>query len=310
MKYNRIFFVAMVFWIGNPVLSALTWAAEPMTETALGYYDPVEQTGQVVFFQDHVEADAFLESSAGFPQEVIRLVNQNRVAAGLFPLKPNGILNAMAQAHSDYMRATGCFAHQCAAEYSPAERICLSGYGMYGGTQSLSDCTLQGGGGGPGPGDGSCFIGEVIAAGYPNPASVVTGWMGSPPHYAILMHAQLREIGVGFASGGPHRAYWTLDAGSQPNVLPIFINDDHPETTTAQIILSLTNEQVSGFGGIDYAHKVLVSNDPGFAGAVWESYAPHKPWTLTEGTGHKTVYVKYRDTDGLEILSVDDILLR
>jgi hypothetical protein len=308
---RRILFFALFMGWTSPVFDFSAWATGPLTDLALGYYDPWEQTGHVTFFQDRVEAPVFIESTAGFPGEVIRRVNQHRVAAGLFPLKPNAVLNAKAQAHSEHMRDTGCFDHQCAGEASPAERICLSGYGMYGRVQSLSDAFLQsGGGGGPGPGGGSCYIGEAIAAGYRTPASVVAGWMGSPGHYAILMHAKLREIGVGFATGGTYRAYWTLDAGSQPNVLPVFINSDSPVTHTRQIVVSLTNEQVSGFGGIDYAHVVAISNDPGFAGAAWEPYVPHKTWSLTEGAGTKIVYIKYRDSDGLEILSTDDILFQ
>ncbi len=307
-----LFAVLLVpFWAQEG--DAFAQKSDPTAEAGLGHYDPQEQVGHVVLFELPPEEPSFLESSSSFSPEVIRLVNQKRRGAGLLPLKPNPILNAMAQAHSDHMRRSRCFAHQCAGEFSPAERICLSGYGKFGGTQSLSDASIEAevsGGPGPGPGRGSCFIGEAIAAGYTSPAAVVSAWMASPPHQAILLHPKLREAGVGFASGGAYRAYWTFDAGSQPNVLPVFINYDDVETHTPSITLSLSNEEVSGFGGIDYAREVAISNGPGFSRAVWEAYAPHKPWALTQGPGIKTVYVKYKDPKGLEILSVDDILLR
>ncbi|MFA5791914.1 MAG: peptidoglycan-binding domain-containing protein [Candidatus Paceibacterota bacterium] len=43
------------------------------------------------------------------------------------------------------------------------------------------------------------------------------------------------------------------------------------------------------------ATQMLISNDAGFAGAVWESYAVSKAWTLVLGDGVKTVYAKFRD---------------
>ncbi|MFA5936804.1 MAG: peptidoglycan-binding domain-containing protein [Candidatus Paceibacterota bacterium] len=43
------------------------------------------------------------------------------------------------------------------------------------------------------------------------------------------------------------------------------------------------------------ATQMLISNDAGFAGASWETYATSKAWTLTSGDGVKTVYAKFRD---------------
>jgi hypothetical protein len=43
------------------------------------------------------------------------------------------------------------------------------------------------------------------------------------------------------------------------------------------------------------ATQMLISNDSGFAGASWETYATSKSWTLTTGDGIKTVYAKFRD---------------
>ncbi|MFA5820255.1 MAG: hypothetical protein WC854_13390, partial [Bacteroidales bacterium] len=60
--------------------------------------------------------------------------------------------------------------------------------------------------------------------------------------------------------------------------------------TTSQIIslsLSATN-----------AAQVAISEDPGFAGASWETYAPTKSFTLSGGFGVKTVYIKFRSVSG------------
>ncbi len=297
----------LLFFIWPGALGTSLRASSLLREFALGSYDPVEETGRVVFFQGKAEEEqSILESAASAVEDVIFLVNQNRRSAGLLPLKANPILNATAQMHSDHMRKTGCFAHHCPGEEAPPDRICRAGYGRYGQSTYLNDCAA----GGPGPGTGACFIGEVIAAGYPNPEAVVEGWMASVAHANILMNPLLREIGAGCATGGPYHTYWTVDAGSQPNMLPVFINNDDPETPSPQVTLSLTNEEIPGSSGITYAREVAISNDPGFSESVWEPYSPYKPWHLLEGAGPKSVYVKYRDARGVEVLSRDDILLR
>jgi len=47
-------------------------------------------------------------------------------------------------------------------------------------------------------------LGENVAMGYPNPASVVAGWLGSPGHCANIMNPDFTELGVGLDG-----AYWT-----------------------------------------------------------------------------------------------------
>jgi hypothetical protein len=224
-----------------------------------------------------------------YEEELVCLINVVRRDAGLAPVKSSPSLTAAAAGHSTRMRDTGCFSHQCPGELSASGRACSNGYGPY--------CW------------GQCYIGETIAAGYSSADSVVAAWMGSPPHREILRHGNLREIGVGYASGGYYGHYWTAAFGSQPDVLPVFINYDEPRTTIRDVTLTLTNEKVSGCSGIDYADEVMISNDPGFAGAEWKPYTLHKAWTLTEGNGDKTVFVRYRDATGYEVDSSDDVLL-
>jgi uncharacterized protein YkwD len=49
-------------------------------------------------------------------------------------------------------------------------------------------------------------LGETIgwgAGSLATPASIVRGWMDSPPHHAILMSGAFRQIGLGVAQGSP-----------------------------------------------------------------------------------------------------------
>ncbi|MFZ2970005.1 MAG: hypothetical protein WA063_02560, partial [Minisyncoccia bacterium] len=41
-----------------------------------------------------------------------------------------------------------------------------------------------------------------------------------------------------------------------------------------------------------------ISNSSDFAGASWETYAASKEWVLTSGNGKKTVYAKFRSSNG------------
>jgi uncharacterized protein YkwD len=49
-------------------------------------------------------------------------------------------------------------------------------------------------------------VGENIAWGswdYATPASIVDGWMHSPPHRANILNGRFREIGIGISRGAP-----------------------------------------------------------------------------------------------------------
>ena len=256
---------------------------------ALGFYGPEGESGYLSYTDTAFSVAVTGETSSAFADEMVRLINLERRKAGLAPYKINPILTTSAINHSTVMRDENCFDHQCPGEASSAQRACNAGYRPYGW--------------------GACYIGETIAAGFQDPASVVAAWMASSGHRTILLHGKLREIGVGFVTGGTYGTYWTADLGSQPDVLPVFINYDDPETDSQQVTMTLTNEEVSGWDGIDYAQEVMLSNEPEFAGAQWEKYELHKPWTLSPGNGQKTVYVKYRDPLGDEVTSSDDILL-
>lgn len=266
----------------------------PGTDYALGAYTPDDQV-EYLNLAPESPMTILEESPDGgcttgtFEEQVLCLVNVQRRSRGLYPFQANVILSTVAEVHSAYMRDHDCFSHQCSGELSPAQRACAAGYGPYGW--------------------GECFIGEAIAAGYLNPAEVVGAWMNSDGHRALLLHEQLREIGMGYVSGGYYGHYWTLDFGSQPNVLPVFINDGDPAVADLQVMLTLTNEDVSGSGGIDHADEVMISNDPSFPGAAWEPYSLHRSWQLTDGNGSKMVYIRYRDSWGDQVLSTDGIFL-
>lgn len=46
------------------------------------------------------------------------------------------------------------------------------------------------------------------------------------------------------------------------------------------------------------AYQMAISNTPDFLNVAWETYNPAKAWTLTTGEGTKTIYVKFRSSNG------------
>ncbi|MBN2709846.1 MAG: hypothetical protein JXR46_12440 [Calditrichaceae bacterium] len=58
------------------------------------------------------------------------------------------------------------------------------------------------------------------------------------------------------------------------------------------------------------AQQMMIANDAAFSGAIWETYATSKTWTLPVGEGPKTVYMKVKYAGEIESGNVhDDIIL-
>ncbi|MQS16140.1 CAP domain-containing protein [Streptomyces kaniharaensis] len=123
-----------------------------------------------------------------FAQQVLDLTNEQRAQNGCGPLTGNVKLQAAAQGHSNDMAARDFFDHTNPDGDNPGQRIDATGY--------------QGRG-----------LGENIARGQADPATVVDGWMRSPEHRANILNCAFTELGVGvhLGPGGP---WWTQDFGT------------------------------------------------------------------------------------------------
>jgi uncharacterized protein YkwD len=131
---------------------------------------------------------------AVFEEEVLALINEHRAAgadcgshgefAPAVPLSMSAALRCAARSHSMDMNVRDFFSHTNPDGDGPGERLSYAGY------------------------DGLGW-GENIAWGYPSPAAVVTGWMGSDGHCANIMRRDFTLIGVGYYAGN----YWTQTFG-------------------------------------------------------------------------------------------------
>jgi uncharacterized protein YkwD len=205
---------------------------------------------------------------ASWEEEVVRLTNIERWSADggahLPPLKQESHIDAAALRHSTDMALNNHFDHTGTDGSSGGDRMRDAGYNWF-------------------------TWGENIAAGYTSPAAVVAGWMGSPGHHANIMYPSFREIGVSYVYRGAstYRHWWTQNFGARVDIFPVVINREEIATNTSTV-----NLYIYGSG---WADQMMVSNSADFSGASWETPAADKTWTLEDGLGVKTVYVKLKN---------------
>ncbi|MEU6682793.1 CAP domain-containing protein [Streptomyces sp. NPDC046832] len=127
--------------------------------------------------------------SGGGPEaQVLALVNKERAAAGCAPLTANDRLTRAADDYSDVMARSGVMSHTGPDGSTMTTRIEAAGYEW-------------------------STLGENIAQGQADAASVMKSWMNSPGHRANILNCSFKELGVGvhFGDGGP---WWTQDFGA------------------------------------------------------------------------------------------------
>lgn len=145
------------------------------------------------------EVNCGLTGRHGIQTEVLQRVNALRTAgavcgtttyAAAAPLTWNNDLLKAAQGHASDMAKNNYFSHNRPDGGTLAQRVRATGYH-------------------------NPAVGENIAAGQPNVASVVSKWIDSPGHCQNLMNPRFRNIGVACArnDAATYRLYWTMDLG-------------------------------------------------------------------------------------------------
>ncbi|MDD6308192.1 MAG: stalk domain-containing protein [Clostridia bacterium] len=129
-------------------------------------------------------ADSEEKTEESDEKRVLTLVNQYRAEAGLAPLVWDDTLAKVAASHSKDMANRNYFSHTTPEGLSPFDRMEKMGV------------TYR-------------TAGENIAAGMRTPEDVMEQWMNSPGHYANIMNANYKRLGVGIAKGGSYGVYWT-----------------------------------------------------------------------------------------------------
>ncbi|MFI2372123.1 CAP domain-containing protein [Streptomyces sp. NPDC018833] len=127
-------------------------------------------------------------ASNGAEAQVLALVNEERAAAGCGPVTANERLTRAADDYSDVMADSGVMSHTGPDGSTMTTRVEAAGY-----TWST--------------------LGENIARGQADAASVMNAWMQSPGHRANILNCSFEELGVGVHVGddGP---WWTQNFGA------------------------------------------------------------------------------------------------
>lgn len=216
-------------------------------------------------------------------------LNDARRANGLPPLARNAQLDQAAQRHSDDMADKGFVDETGSDGSSPRQRIEATGYARWPSVR---------------------IWGESIYAGQSTFDEALDFLLSDDDQRRTLLSPRLREVGIGIARDSL-RTYWTLTFGAQPNLLPVFINDDAPVTNERQVAVLLTQEEAVPNGDVNAIGRVLeirISDRPDFAGANWQAWERLIPFTLSGGSGTKTIYVEMRDGAGRTTIATDSIV--
>lgn len=127
-----------------------------------------------------------------FESDLLAQVNQFRASRGLSTLVVSDTLTAAAKWMATDMSAENYFAHTSLDGRSPTQRMADAGYPA-----------------------SQTWTGEDLAAGYTSAAQVLSGWLNSPAHLAVLTNPLYRAIGVGraYSAASTYQWYWTADFG-------------------------------------------------------------------------------------------------
>ncbi len=124
-------------------------------------------------------------AKAATPEEqLIDLINAERVRLGLDALSVNPVLMQVAEAHSQDMVNRNFFDHVNPDGQDPGDRLDEAGYAWW-------------------------YCGENIGRGYSTAQAMFDGWKKSPGHWANMVSTNYTEIGIGYVAGGRYGYYWT-----------------------------------------------------------------------------------------------------
>jgi uncharacterized protein YkwD len=241
------------------------WSARPAVADSPGLVSFALHEGGDLSIESLGCAGTLVSSSdAAYEQRVVELLNAERMARGLPPLKLSGDLRDAARYHASDMAQDDYFEHDT---YDRAGGRLAWVCGTWARIRSYYPLPRA----------------ENIAAGYTTPESVMAGWMGSAGHRDNLLNPGYREVGVGYVRGGSWRHYWVQDFGTRDDVYPLVIDGEAASTDSPHISLYL-------YGSWE---QVRLRND-GEDWSSWRPFANALDWTLPARAGQHTVEVEMR----------------
>ena len=120
-------------------------------------------------------------------EKLLVLINDFRAQNGQSAFARNGKLDTAALNHSRDMANRGYFAHNSPEGVTPDQRIAAAGYSLSWWAENIYKSA---------PGDASA-------------QSAFTSWVNSSGHRANMLSTNVTQIGIGRATAGDGRTYWT-----------------------------------------------------------------------------------------------------
>lgn len=180
--------------------------------------------------------------AASSAYDLINAVNALRASHGLALYSISPILMATAQAHADYMAATGNVSHIGSGGSTVTERLLAAGYPLAG------DLSLGG------------FRSENITAGNETKTAqdAVNGWTGDTLHLTTMISPSLTEIGAGVSVNGG-RVYYVIDCAlptthSPPQAAETAIGTESTVVPGGAVLIAVTLVTPNADG--DIVHEV------------------------------------------------------
>ncbi len=141
-----------------------------------------------------------------------------------------------------------------------------------------------------GYGQGKYFIG-----------SVTTSTIGSHVVFSIPINNHVptgisKITATATNSSGSTSEFSTVSVDLIPKSIVSAASINIPSNTGTQSVTAV----ISAIGEFYTITEMKLSNDLSFTGSSWEPYSTTKLWNLESGSGSKTVYIKFRDSDGNE----------
>lgn len=129
------------------------------------------------------------QGAEAMAKATLAAINTARSERGMAPLTPDARLTSAAQSHACDSAKRGRMGHQGSDGSTLADRVQREGYRYRN-------------------------IAENVALGYPDPAAVVQGWMGSTGHRKNILTRNARDAGIGLALGRDGALHWVLNLGA------------------------------------------------------------------------------------------------
>ena len=210
-------------------------------------------------------ADAFRPRE----DQLALLVDRARTDAGVLPLARSKELDQAAIAHANDMVASGDMDHDGVDGSTPESRAADAGYQV--------------------PAGSAWLVVEVISARGDQPDDALGWWLSDALHRRVVLRSYWREMGIGYAPGGPYGRFWVMEFGCRPNVLPPVLLDG---------TLTIPDENCgSGGNAFGAVQSVRVGeNADSLQKADWQTYSAQLSWT-----SGKPALVEARDAQGKDI---------